>query len=155
MNYKTASPDRYDLLKSFARENRKNQTLAEQVLWNQLRNKTLGVKFLRQYIIGAYIVDFVSLECSLVVEVDGAYHAERQQMENDAIRSMELGKIGFKVIRFTNEEVLYRLREPIMVIIDNMDKLSEKNNSLPNREGWGGSSTLFDKIWDAHVVQQV
>ena len=155
MNYKTASPDRYDLLKSFARENRKNQTLAEQVLWNQLRNKTLGVKFLRQYIIGDYIVDFVSLECSLVVEVDGAYHAERQQMENDAIRSMELGKMGFKVIRFTNEEVLYRLRETIMVIIDNMDNLSEKNNSLPNREGWGGSSTLFDKIWDAHVVQQV
>ena len=102
MNYKTASPDRYDLLKSFARENRKNQTLAEQVLWNQLRNKTLGVKFLRQYIIGDYIVDFVSLECSLVVEVDGAYHAERQQMENDAVRSMELGKMGFKVIRFTN-----------------------------------------------------
>ena len=155
MNYKTASPDRYDLLKSFARENRKNQTLAEQVLWNQLRNKTLGVKFLRQYIIGDYIVDFVSLECSLVVEVDGAYHAERQQMENDAIRSMELGKMGFKVIRFTNEEVLYRLRETIMVIIDNMDNLSEKNNSLPKREGWGGSSTLFDKIWDAHVVQQV
>ena len=155
MNYKTASPDWYDLLKSFARENRKNQTLAEQVLWNQLRNKTLGVKFLRQHIIGDYIVDFVSLECSLVVEVDGAYHAERQQMENDAIRSMELGKMGFKVIRFTNEEVLYRLRETIMVIIDNMDNLSEKNNSLPNREGWGGSSTLFDKIWDAHVVQQV
>ena len=115
----------------------------------------MGVKFLRQYIIGDYIVDFVSLECSLVVEVDGAYHAERQQMENDAIRSMELGKMGFKVIRFTNEEVLYRLRETIMVIIDNMDNLSEKNNSLPNREGWGGSSTLFDKIWDAHVVQQV
>ncbi len=155
MNYKTASSDRYDLLKSFARENRKNQTLAEQVLWNQLRNKTLGVRFLRQHIIGDYIVDFVSLECSLVVEVDGAYHAERQQMENDVIRSMELGKMGFKVIRFTNEEVLYRLRETIMVIIDNMDNLSEKNNSLPNREGWGGSSTLFDKIWDAHVVQQV
>ena len=70
MNYKTASPDWYDLLKSFARENRKNQTLAEQVLWNQLRNKTLGVRFLRQHIIGDYIVDFVSLECSLVVEVD-------------------------------------------------------------------------------------
>ena len=82
MNYKTALSDRYDLLKAFARENRKNPTLAEQVLWNQLRNKTLGVKFLRQHIIGDYIVDFVSFECSLVVEVDGAYHAERQQMEN-------------------------------------------------------------------------
>ena len=155
MNYKTASPYGYDLLKAFARENRKNPTLAEQVLWNHLRNKTLGVKFLRQHIIGDYIVDFVSLECSLVVEVDGAYHMERQQMKNDAIRSIELGKMGFKVIRFTNEEVLYRLKETIALIIDNMDNLAEKNNSLPIREGRGGSSTLFDKIWDAHVVQQV
>ena len=71
MNYKTASPYGYDLLKAFARENRKNPTLAEQVLWNHLHNKTLGVKFLRQHIIGDYIVDFVSLECCLVVEVDG------------------------------------------------------------------------------------
>ena len=155
MNYKTASPYGYDLLKAFARENRKNPTLAEQVLWNHLRNKTLGVKFLRQHIIGDYIVDFVSLECCLVVEVDGAYHMERQQMKNDAIRSIELGKMGFKVIRFTNEEVLYRLKETIALIIDNMDNLAEKNNSLPIREGRGGSSTLFDKIWDAHVVQQV
>ena len=155
MNYKTASPYGYDLLKAFARENRKNPTLAEQVLWNHLRNKTLGVKFLRQHIIGDYIVDFVSLECCLVVEVDGVYHMERQQMKNDAIRSIELGKMGFKVIRFTNEEVLYRLKETIALIIDNMDNLAEKNNSLPIREGRGGSSTLFDKIWDAHVVQQV
>ena len=154
MKYKTASPDRYDLLKAFARENRKNPTMAEQVLWNHLRNKSLGARFLRQHIIGDCIVDFVSLECLLVVEVDGAYHAERGQMEMDEVRTGALERMGFKVIRFTNEEVLYRLKETIKIILDNMDNLAEKNNSLPMREGRGGSS-LFDKIWDAHVVQQV
>ena len=154
MKYKTASPDRYDLLKAFARENRKNPTMAEQVLWNHLRNKSLGARFLRQHIIGDCIVDFVSLECLLVVEVDGAYHAERGQMEMDEVRTGALERMGFEVIRFTNEEVLYRLKETIKIIIDNMDNLAEKNNSLPMREGRGGSS-LFDKIWDAHVVQQV
>ena len=78
MGYKNASPDRYGLLKAFARENRKNATLAESVLWEQLRNNTLGVKFLRQHAIGDYIVDFVSRSSGLIIEVDGGYHAERQ-----------------------------------------------------------------------------
>ena len=63
------------LLKAFAAENRKNATLAEQVLWKHLDRKQLGVKFLRQHIIGDYIVDFVSREQGLVIEVDGGYHA--------------------------------------------------------------------------------
>jgi very-short-patch-repair endonuclease len=60
MGYKTASPDRYELLKAFARENRKNATVAEDILWEYLRKKDFGEKFLRQHIIGDYIVDFVS-----------------------------------------------------------------------------------------------
>ena len=95
MNYKTASPYGYDLLKAFARENRKNPTLAEQVLWNHLRNKTLGVKFLRQHIIGDYIVDFVSPESMLIIEVDGAYHSEREQQYNDEVRANVLKRTGF------------------------------------------------------------
>jgi hypothetical protein len=57
MEYKTASPDRYGLLKAFARENRQNMTLAESVLWDALRAGSIdGHDFLRQYIIGDYIV---------------------------------------------------------------------------------------------------
>ena len=51
MSYKAASPDRYGLLKAYARENRKNSTLAESVLWDYLREGTVGVKFLRQHVI--------------------------------------------------------------------------------------------------------
>ena len=152
MSYRTASPDRYDLLKAFARENRNNPTLAELLLWKHIRNKLLGTRFLRQHIIGDYIVDFVSLSDGLVIEVDGAYHAEHEQMEMDEARTYALEQMGFKVIRFTNEEILYNIEQVKCKIMKNI-KANEQSN-LPLREGRGGS-TLFDKIWDAHVVQKV
>ena len=107
MSYKTASPDRYVLLKTFARENRKNSTLAETVLWEHLRTGVSGVKFLRQHVIGDYIVDFVSRSGGLIIEVDGGYHAEPRQQEDDMLREQDLGRMGYHTIRFTNEEVLY------------------------------------------------
>ncbi len=106
MGYKTAAPDRYGILKVYARENRRNATLAENVLWNELRNNSMGVDFLRQHIIGDYIVDFVSREEGLVIEVDGGYHSEPRQQEDDKIREEALEKMGYHIIRFTNEEVL-------------------------------------------------
>ncbi|MBO7140682.1 MAG: endonuclease domain-containing protein [Prevotella sp.] len=105
--YKTASPDRYLLLKEFARKNRKNATIAENVLWDCLRRNSLGVTFLRQHIIGDFIVDFVSRNSGLIIEVDGGYHSEPRQQEDDLLREETLEKMGYHVIRFTNEEVLY------------------------------------------------
>ena len=162
MGYKTASPDRYEPLKEFARENRKNPTMAEQVLWTHLRNNSLGVKFLRQHIIGDYITDFVSTQYSLIIEVDGAYHAEQEQIDKDENRTENLNKMGYKVIRFTNEEVLYNTKETIEKIIMNINMKSENKkvftehstSSLPHREGRVGS-TLFDKIWNSHIVQNI
>lgn len=108
-DYRSASPDRYGILKGFARENRKKATLAEQILWEELRNDKLGVRFLRQHIIGDYIVDFVSRSNGLVIEVDGAYHLERQQEINDEIRTLDLERLGYHVIRFSNEDVMLNL----------------------------------------------
>ena len=105
--YRTAVSDRYQLLKDFARENRKNPTLAETVLWQSLKSDTIGTKVLRQHIIGDYIVDFLIPYYNLVIEVDGGYHAERTQQEDDAVRSGFLNSNGFYVMRFTNEQVLY------------------------------------------------
>lgn len=121
MEYKTASPDRYEMLKAFARENRRNTTLAEQVLWEHIRNKNLGVQFVRQHIIGDYIVDFVALDVGLVIEVDGGYHSERQQQENDEIREKELNRKGYHVIRFTNEEVEFDTDYVIKQIIKEIE----------------------------------
>ena len=121
MDYKTASPDRYKLLKEFALENRKNQTLAEHILWQSIKAEKLEMKVLRQHIIGDYIVDFLLPTINLAIEVDGAYHAERQQTENDEIRDSILNNMGYRVIRFTNEEVLYNIEETLETIIKEID----------------------------------
>ena len=103
--YNFASPDWYKLLKEFAKKNKQFPTDAENLIWQHLRNKQLGVKFCRQYIIGDYIVDFVCLEKKLIIEVDGGYHSEYEQIQKDEHRTEKLEAIGFSVIRFTNEEI--------------------------------------------------
>ena len=103
-NYNTASPDRYLLLKDFAQKNKQFPTDAERVLWEYLRAKQLSVKFNRQHIIGDYIVDFVCIEKKLVIEVDGGYHSEYEQIEKDENRTQRLNDWGFAVIRFKNED---------------------------------------------------
>lgn len=81
-------------------------TEAETLLWSLMRRNTLGQKFRRQYVIGDFIVDFICLNKKLVIEVDGGYHAEPRQIEDDSLRQQWLEDRGFKVIRFTNEEVV-------------------------------------------------
>jgi len=121
MHWRSASPDWYLLLKGFARENRKHMTEAESVLWNCLKSNQLGHKFLRQHIIGDYIVDFLCRDASLIIEVDGGYHAERNQHDDDMIRQRWLGENGYKVIRFSNEDVLLDIKNTIQIIIYNIN----------------------------------
>ena len=104
-DYMTSSLDRYQLLRVFARQNRSNMTLAETMVWDYLRSLPSTFRFRRQHIILDYIVDFVCLDKKLVVEIDGAYHSEIQQEEQDAYRTDRLIKLGFSVVRFTNEQV--------------------------------------------------
>lgn len=111
-----AASDRYPLLKDFARMNRMNPTDAELVLWRELRGQTLGSKFFRQYIIADYIVDFVSVQHMLVIEVDGAYHSEPVKREYDEGRTERLESLGFRVLRFSNEEVLNKIEIVINTI---------------------------------------
>ncbi|MCB0450434.1 MAG: leucine--tRNA ligase [Confluentibacter sp.] len=92
------------LLLERAKEMRANPTQAEAVLWEQLRNKNLEAKFRQQHLIGDYIVDFVCLDKKLIVEVDGKIH--ENQLDEDAKRTEILENDDYKVIRFSNEEVL-------------------------------------------------
>ena len=121
-DYELADPSLYGMLKSFARENRRNQTEAEEFLCRQLKGNALGVKFKRQLIILNNIVDFVCLERSLVIEVDGGYHFRPKQMEWDAYRTEELEKYGFKVIRFRNESIIYEIEKVLKIIQDCLDE---------------------------------
>ena len=120
--YNVASPDRYLLLKEFAKKNKDYPTNAEIMLWESIRSKKLGVKFNRQHIIGDYIVDFVCLEKSLVIEVDGAYHSELEQIKYDEDRTKALKRIGFNVIRFKNEDIYSRMEWVLSEIKNKLDE---------------------------------
>jgi very-short-patch-repair endonuclease len=83
---------------------RNNSTDAERFLWRHLRNRQiLGAKFRRQHAIGNYIVDFMSLDAMLIVELDGGQHQEQQAY--DAVRDAYLESAGFRVLRFWNSDV--------------------------------------------------
>ena len=118
--FNTASPDRYLLLKNFAQENKRFPTEAEELLWEHIRAKRLSVKFNRQHIIGDYIVDFVCIERKLVVEVDGGYHTEYEQIEKDEHRTERLNDMGFQVIRFSNEDVCSDINKVLKEIKRNL-----------------------------------
>ncbi|WP_026471016.1 endonuclease domain-containing protein [Alkanindiges illinoisensis] len=88
---------------------RNNATVAEQQLWQVLRNNQLGVKFRRQHGIGHYITDFYCPALKLVIEVDGDSHFTQAGQQNDQIRDQYFQSLDIAVLRFTNHEVLKNL----------------------------------------------
>ena len=96
------------LTRIHARELRHGQTPIEERLWRELRSRQLvGMKFRRQHPIGSFIVDFYCADKRLVVEIDGDSHAD--QIAYDKRRTKWLEDHGYRVIRFTNREVLNQL----------------------------------------------
>lgn len=75
------------------------------------------MKVLRQHVIGDYIVDFLLPEIKLVIEVDGTYHAERDQKDDDEIRERNLARMNYSIIRFSNEEVLHNIENTLEIIL--------------------------------------
>ena len=114
--YITAKTASYQQLKENARRMRTNPTEAESILWKFLRGKQLGYPFRRQLIIDDYIVDFVCLAKKLIIEVDGKYHSTNEQQELDDIRENKLLLEGYRIIRFTNEEVMLNIKQTIECI---------------------------------------
>ena len=89
---------------------RKEETDAERLLWSCLRDKQLHqVKFRRQQPIGSYIVDFVSFDKKLIIEVDGGQHDEQNNRARDENRTNHLESKGYRVMRFWNNDVLQNL----------------------------------------------
>jgi len=100
-----------------ARRLRRDQTEAEDCLWQWLRGSRLeGWKWRRQVPVGPFIVDFLCLEAALVVEVDGGVHAERAQ--RDARRDAHLRARGLTVLRFWNREVLADIDRVLRTILN-------------------------------------
>lgn len=137
--YETANCANYDLLAAYADYNKSHPTEAESIVWEILKSKSIdGHKFRRQHIIKDYIVDFVCLYKKIVIEIDGQYHLQDQQIVKDKSRTEDLQRDGFTVIRFTNEEVIANtsaviknIKKALMEIIPSTNKPSAPKSPLP------------------------
>ncbi|MBR5395485.1 MAG: DUF559 domain-containing protein [Bacteroidaceae bacterium] len=121
MKWHTADILEYELLKNNAKANRSNMTEAESAFWQIAKSSSFGQKCRRQYIIGEYIVDFFFRQSMTIVELDGGYHTTKEQQEEDRIRQNWLEQKGYKVLRFTNEQVLFDTDNTINEIIKHLN----------------------------------
>ncbi|PKL78660.1 MAG: hypothetical protein CVV25_10750 [Ignavibacteriae bacterium HGW-Ignavibacteriae-4] len=112
-------------LKSFANQNRKQMTKAEACLWKYALKSSMrqGHLFRRQRPIDKYIVDFISLELGLIIEVDGGTHNIESINNKDKIRQAELESLGFIVIRFSDDEVLKNMNGVIFKIDETIEMI--------------------------------
>ncbi len=105
MSKREQHPRIHPTVRERARQLRSSLTPAEVVLWQHLRLHQLGgFKFRRQHPIGRFIVDFYCAEYKLAVELDGDSHA--QQVEYDATRTEWLEQHGYRIVRFSNQDVM-------------------------------------------------
>lgn len=96
-------------LKPYARRHRNKSTKAEIRMWSQVlrARKMMGYEFLRQRPIDWFIADFFCKELKLVIEVDGYTHIWPETIEKDKQKTRVLKELGYRVLRFTDEEVLF------------------------------------------------
>src|SRR5262245_22035851 len=87
---------------------RKEPTLAEEALWQLLRNRRLvGFKFRRQHPFGPHILDVYCPRAKLVIEADGGTHITPEGQDADLKRDAYLAEIGILVLRFWNSEITH------------------------------------------------
>ncbi len=95
-----------------AKQLRIRMTESENILWKHLSKKKLGnYRFRRQHPIGSFIADFYCHKAKLVIEIDGQYHSNEDQAQNDKNRTHEINLLGVNVIRFKNDQVKYHIEE--------------------------------------------
>ena len=103
---------------------RKESTPAERKLWSRIRNDQLGVTFRRQHAVGNYIPDFCSPKAKLIIELDGSQHLEQEKYDQERTKYLE--SLGYKVIRFWNNDVMNKIEEVILAITYAMEDESKK-----------------------------
>ena len=127
----TAKPALWAKLEPEASRMRREPTEAEARMWEILRDSKLGVKFRRQQAIDRFIIDFVSLSAKLIVEVDGPIHEGTKG--EDRQRDEFLDSAGYRVLRYSNDQVLKSTR----VVIDELKKHLDQRNQAPSPFGEG------------------
>ncbi len=99
------------------RKLRNNMTNAEKLLWERIRNRQVRKKrFLRQYSVLKYVIDFYCPEIKLAIEVDGDIHISEESIEYDKNIQTEIENYGIKFLRIKNEEVFANIHNVILKI---------------------------------------
>jgi very-short-patch-repair endonuclease len=104
---------------------RKNMTYCEKIVWLHLRKKQLGYRFLRQYSVDHFVIDFYCPELKLAIEIDGDVHEIPEQIDYDKSRQKYLEAFGIKFVRIKNEEFLGNPNKAF-------DKIEKKISLLSN-----------------------
>jgi len=104
-------PHHHAIVAQRARDFRHHLTVEEAALWRALRGGQLGVRFVRQRVVGPFIADFAAPAVRLIVEVDGGYHAQREAA--DARRDRQLARWGWSVLRVDARTVMRALPEVV------------------------------------------
>ena len=118
----SGSTQRPQLLQARAHGLRAAPTFSELVLFEAVRGKRLGVAFKRQVVIDRYIVDLLAPAVKLVVEVDGGYHSRSRFRATDARRDRRLQRLGYRVLRLSDEMVVKRLPEALGLILEAIEE---------------------------------
>lgn len=117
---------------------RKNQTDAEKKLWGLLRNRQLNkMKFRRQFSVGKYILDFYCPEINLGIEADGGQHYGNEGRQRDELRTNELNRLGVKIMRFSNRDILTNIDgvfEAISTVIEKENSPSPQSSPQKGEE---------------------
>ena len=128
--------------KPHARPLRNAMTRAEMALWARLKGRQLGGhKFRRQHPIDDYVADFACIDAHLIVEVDGSVHDGNEAQATDAMRTRNLLALGWKILRFNNDAVLYRTDEVLNDIASRLPPPTGSAGHLPRRRGRSSRNT--------------
>jgi very-short-patch-repair endonuclease len=128
-------------LKERARELRKKATVAERLLWQEIRGKRLGVEFHRQVPIDRFIVDFYCHELLLAIEIDGITHNSEAAYKRDLERQAKIEAFGVSSLRFFDHDV----RENLSGVVSRIKNWIEERNIPPDPLRRGESGQLFQK----------
>jgi very-short-patch-repair endonuclease len=123
-----------------AKQLRRTMTRAETLLWRHLKaDRLAGLNFRRQTPIGNYMADFVAHSCKLIVELDGESHDFEERIRHDERRDRWLISRGYRVLRFTNDDVLKNLEGVVLSIAEAAEQVAPLSPTLP-RKGGGNPS---------------
>ena len=138
-----------DVQRTRAKQLRRAMTRAETLLWRHLKaDRLAGLNFRRQTPIGNYIADFVAHCCKLIVELDGESHNFEERIRHDERRDRWLASRGYRVLRFTNDDVIKNLEGVALVIAEAAEQAAPLSLTLPRKGGGnpaaGSSLTASD-----------